>query len=641
MVHGNDSNRLLNATPRPYQSSLLGLSVLSAFFISFVEVAVQLATANEAFHARQIGLALAGNFALLGLFALAIRAAALPFTRHVHEPQSSSASSRAARVGSAIVIPGLVLLAADGAGFGELVSGKWKLAAVALTAFCLAIVLGEVSRRRIFRRAILLAWVICAGVSVLTGRATWRHLEPWLSVSNAEPANAPDRNNILVIVLDTLRFDRVCASLTPNLDRLSRESIVYKNAISTAPWTLPMHASLFTGRYPSEHEVSWGHYELSERFPVIAELLAERGYSTFAISNNWLLNRENGFARGFEQFLETPNDAHINNWRLAARLSFPQLLLGLAGLPRGLGNDAGSAITNLLMERRLTAEVKNEGPFYGFINYFEPHDPYHPPKSYLHSHLTEPQREQYRDFKQRQDDLCAHACGRPDTFSTDQIELMAALYDAEVSYQDAMIGGLLDSMKRLGLLESTWIIITSDHGELFGESNMVFHTASAHYQLLHVPLIVRPPGGATAKVVEAPVQPVDVLHKLAEIGGAKLPAGVTRSHPLPLDDRDATRTLAVSQSFGASITGLYVTQYRDMQTDVTRWMHWITSVYADGLLMEMHGDRPAGLYDVRADPRMERNLIEERKETVEELVLRYRLWEGQNISGESVSCTSN
>lgn len=434
---------------------------------------------------------------------------------------------------------------------------------------------------------------------------------------------------MLVLMLDTLRWDRVGvysgSKLTPNLDRLAESSIVYTEAISTAPWTLPTHASLFTGLYPHEHHVSWGNYALGEEYPVLAELLKQRGYHTFGVSNNWLVSKDNGFARGFDSFLETPDDPLIHGWRLALRCGGIARLTQWLGLPSGLGDDAGSAWTNWLITRYLAA--RPAGPFFGFINYFEPHDPYVPPDSYARAHLSPAQRDAFRTFTQRQEDLCAHACGVTGTFTAEQIDLMRVLYDAEVAYQDAMVGQLIDRLAAMKLLDTTWLVVTSDHGELFGESNMVFHTAGSHYQLLHVPLIVRPPGGAMRRTVHAAVQPVDVFRTLLEAGGGLVPVHVRRSQRLPLhDDETAQRTLCVAQTFGASITGLYVTQYRDLQADVSRWLQWVTSVYSDGFMLELDERGPRSLYDVRRDPDMAHDLKDERSELVKTMLEQYQQW---------------
>lgn len=643
MVAKHDSQfHTLHSNPRTKHAPVWSLSALIAATVALGEVATLLVISPESFGSNSILLALATNFAALGLLGLLVLSALSPAFWALRAVTGASANSSALTFLRGCFAAGAMLAATHCVGWTARFSPAGLVPTVLMGAAFLTLVMGRAARLSVLRYAATAGWMACVAITVASVRNSHAHLRNWTAPPAKKPANAPaEESNILVVVLDTLRADRVGAygdsTLTPNLDQLARSSIVYTQAISTAPWTLPMHASLFTGLYPHEHGVSWGHYRLNDRAPVLAELLKGRGYSTFAVSNNWLLSRENGFARGFDAFLETPNDPYVAHWRMALRCALPRRLAQWMGVPKGLADDAGSAWTNWLTAGRLRTEIQLPGPFFGFINYFEPHDPYHPPRAYLEMHLTEAQRDAYRRFRQKQDDLCAHACGLADTFSQEQIKLMAALYDAEVAYQDAKLGELIEEMSNLGLLDKTWLVVMSDHGELFGESDMVFHTAGSHYQLLHVPLMVRPPGGVEGRVVHAPVQPVDVFRRLVEIGGAELPEGVRRSHALPLTDEEPTgRTLCVSQTFGASITGLFVSQYRHMQVDVSRWMRWVTSVYADGFLLELDERGPFSLYDIRHDPTMTDNLVGKREDLVQQYLAAYRRWRGAAEAGESM-----
>ncbi len=623
-------------TDRPHTFTL---SVFAALIAAVAEVAVRFTASHENFGLDQLFLALSVNVAVLGMVAVLALAMVSLACRVTAGVTGSAPQARAARRPFLAVglVSATLIAATDFLGFEPGLSMAATLCGVS-TAGCAA---GAISRPlatwRPFRFAlarfgIALTWILCVTGSVRAFGATYRHLQPWTSPPNVAPVKdqaAPP--HIFVLVLDTLRFDRVGvygeSKLTPHLDRLAKSSIVYRNAISTAPWTLPMHASLFTGLYPHEHGVSWGHYRLDERQPVLAELLTERGYHTLAVSNNRLLSRDNGFARGFDLFLETPTDVHLKGWRLALRCATPRRIAEWLGLPQLVAEDAGSAWTNWLVKRHLKTQSAADRPLFAFINYFEPHDPYLPPQPYFESHLTPAQRDAARQLHQTQDDLAAHACGVTRTFDEDQIQLMAALYDAEVAYQDAMVGDLLKTLEESGLLQTSWLVVTSDHGELFGESNMVFHTAGSHYQLLHVPLIVRPPGGVEGRFVDAPVQPVDIFATLLEAAGGTLPPHVDRSHPLPLDDTATSpRSLCVSQTFGASISGLSVAQYRDLQMDFSRWMRWVTSVYADGFLLELNENGPQSLHDVRRDAAMKDNLLHQRPDVVKDILTRYREW---------------
>jgi len=207
---------------------------------------------------------------------------------------------------------------------------------------------------------------------------------------------------------------------------------------------------------------------------------------------------------------------------------------------------------------------------------------------------------------------------------------MKRLYDAEVAYQDEVIGDLVLMLERYGLLENTWLVVTSDHGELFGEWDMVSHTASSHYKLLHVPLLVRPPGGVDPTRIASPVQPVDIFVTLAEAGGFPIPSTVTRAYSLPVDANEpGERELCVSQSYGASLAGLSRAQRRNVKLDLTRWMRWYDNVYADGYMLEMDSAGGRRLFDVAGDPGMEVDVAAEQTERVYSLEQRFQDWSGR------------
>jgi arylsulfatase A-like enzyme len=231
--------------------------------------------------------------------------------------------------------------------------------------------------------------------------------------------------------------------------------------------------------------------------------------------------------------------------------------------------------------------------------------------------------------------LAAHACGVPDVSSTEQISLMGALYGAEVAYQHDIIGEILDILQGKGLLENSWVVVTSDHGELFGERNGVYHMAGSHYRLLHVPLIIRPPGGVTARRLDAQVQPVDLFVTLLEVAGIPVPSDVCRAYRLPLGRENiAERKLCIAQTHGASIAGLAMAQRANLQVDLTRWLSWVDSVYDGRYLLEIDSHGLRGLYDVAADPDMNVNRLSESDGLVSTMVAMFEDWKVTTAQGD-------
>lgn len=626
-------------------ASRAGDLIVLACAAGAAEVTIRFFLARETVPTTQLVLAMLADAALLGSLSLGVGALAFALfaaAGRVAPARRSSLATHAPGVTTAAAVA-VMLWATDAFGLagGSVAASSAAASAALLFAGNLARRTPSPRRPICSPRAKLLfavAWGFCVLSTLGVARATYGEMTSWAFHRNDRMARAGSPN-VVLIVLDTLRADRVGVygggKLTPNLDRLAESSLTYTQAISTAPWTLPTHASLFTGLYPDEHGVNWGHYKLSDEPPTLAELYDRQGYDTFALSNNFLLDADNGFDRGFGSFLELHKDSKTSVWRFALTCGALHWIGGQFDLGRFAGLDAGSARTNFLLDMQFRQSAADHRPFFTFVNYFEVHDPYLPPMPYLKRWLTPEQQQRAARLHQKQSDLCKEACGLSDTLSDDNVELLSALYDAEVAYQDAMVGDLVDKMRARGLLENTWLIVTSDHGELFGEGGQVFHTAGANWNLLHVPLFVRPPGGVRSQRIDQLVQPVDIFARLVDVAGAHRPAA-DRALALPLSENaEPAREACIAETHGASIPALYFSQAADLQHDLSNWLTWITSVYADGYLLELHNEVPAALYDVRADPRAEKNVLEEHGDVARSLMEKLRRHRGRQASGEN------
>lgn len=648
---------------RPFRVFSGTLSV--ALVLAIIEVLVRYGTADQAFSAPQLTLAVMSNVALLGLAAVCavcvgwvlgwlLSLPARRFRRHVQ-------TALIAALGGGLA--GILANQTCAFGLSDLVphpQANIGLAGLLGIAVALAVwrmgLSPHPSLMNLTRACVILAWMACAAATFFGVHRTDRFINQWVAkfadvrpsgdagssgIDDERGGQQGSAPNFLLIVLDTLRADRVGAygksKLTPHLDRLAQSGVVYEQAISTAPWTLPSHASMLTGLYPDEHGVNWGHYRLGEQPAMLPELLRPRGYATFAISNNHLLNEANGFARGFDAFLETTRDASIGQWKLALRCGAAQCITRRFGLSPDAGWDQGSAWTNWLLARTFDQLRRSPRPFFAMLNYFEPHDPYLPPRRFLEEHLTTDERRAACALPQGEQHLAAHACGgAAHGYRPEQVTLMSKLYDAEVAYQDEIIGELMGMLERTDLLSNTWVVVTSDHGELFGEWEMVYHTAGAHYQLLHVPLIVRSPRDAGGVRVASPVQPVDIFMTVLREAGAPAPAGVTRAYPLPSSpDDQSPRKFCVAQTHGASIAGLSITQRLNQQADLSHWLRWIHTVYKDGYILQTDTNGDESLYHVAADPGMAVNLAEARTNLVETMLAELHDW-SSGKSGEEI-----
>lgn len=280
---------------------------------------------------------------------------------------------------------------------------------------------------------------------------------------------ANNGTNILLIVMDTVRSDRLSCygnsrPTTPMVDMLARRGVRFDNMFANSGWTLPSHASIFTGLYPVGHRATQESLELGEGPPTLAGILGGAGYKTMGSSTNGIVSVTSGLARGFDEFWEV--------FRPAVR---SEVLDGGWGHP------------NNVAFQKFLARTDREKPFFVFLNYIEPHAPYQPPepirsnfvgKSYTDEQVGEAMK------KTMPDHYMYH------NIDEDQFELLGLLYEAEINYVDRALDNVYDTLLKDGRLENTVIIVTSDHGENLGDHGHFAHVFSIHNTLLRVPMVV-------------------------------------------------------------------------------------------------------------------------------------------------------
>ncbi len=309
----------------------------------------------------------------------------------------------------------------------------------------------------------------------------------WSTVRNlpAAKASAP---NILVIVVDTLRADHMSLqgydrNTDPNMTRLAGEGVMFESAYATSSWTLTSHASLFTGRWPYEHKADGGR-SLDGTYPTIADALSARGYRTGAFNGNFeTVTKHWGFARGFAHF----EDYYRTIPQLAVSSVYGRFLEYYA-LHKVLGMDFS-------IDRRWAPGINqsalnwidkdSEKPFFAFVNYYDVHAPYISPDRGMFSDMENPGGLVNTDWTTA--DIY-----NPKT--PEQIQGEIDAYDGGIYYTDQQIQNLLDELESRGVLENTIVVVTSDHGELFGEHGLWEHHNSLYKPVIHVPLIIWDPG---------------------------------------------------------------------------------------------------------------------------------------------------
>jgi arylsulfatase A-like enzyme len=314
--------------------------------------------------------------------------------------------------------------------------------------------------------------------------------------------------------MDTARAQSALPSenpgVMPNLESFQDEATTFTDAITSAPWTLPSHASMFTGQYTTEHGTNAGSLTFEPEITPLAEQLRQSGYETIAISNNSWISPEFGFDAGFDHFyggwellkggVDLQGVVRENSSRIQ---QFKEILDELTpkNLPRTILNiaytrfyyrryDYGAKFTNYRIKRFLSKMWDQSQPFFLFANYLEPHLSYDPPKPYRYEHIPDNiSREQLESVDQKPWEYLAGNIN----MTEDDFSALKALYEGELSYLDCRLGQLFDFLRSEGILDETLVLVVGDHGENIGDHGLMDHQYCLNDTLLRVPLIVRHP----------------------------------------------------------------------------------------------------------------------------------------------------
>lgn len=343
--------------------------------------------------------------------------------------------------------------------------------------------------------------------------------------------------DLVFLVLDTQRADRLSCygyplETSPAIDQLASESTQFLNAITPAQWTIPSHASMFTGVYPSVHQTVQSYSVLPRSLPTLAERLQAGGYYTAAFCNNPLVGViNNGLRRGFYSFLNysglltsQPNEAGVRSnfidryrqefKRILAnslnkvqdRFARSELMLALSFTPMMVplwqtalsfkGNTAKSLsdAVKLLIDRQ---GLEADQPIFTFINLMGTHMPYHPPRKYVEKFASNVLRDRsaQRYLRQFNSDVYGWLAPLASPLNEHQKATLDGMYDAEVAAQDEQVGWFLQQLRESEQWDNTVIIVCSDHGEHLGEKQLVGHTNAIYNELARVPLIIRSANG--------------------------------------------------------------------------------------------------------------------------------------------------
>ena len=341
-------------------------------------------------------------------------------------------------------------------------------------------------------------------------------------------AEADERPNFVLILVDTLRADYLGAygfdgDISPNVDRLAAESVVFENCLSQAPWTKPSIASLFTSTYPRVHQLTnhegmfWsGPGEelqtgiLASEHTTLAEAFGRDGYRTGAfVANPWIV-ADFGFGQGFELYHD----------EAAGRATPGDVILRAA--------------------REWIEGVAPDGPFFAYVHLMDVHDPFDAPDADAGALLESRGLGADRELEEPPPEYLSN---RPQDDSA-SLRFWRSRYAAGVRVLDRRLGSFLDALERSGVLDESYLLFTSDHGEELFEHGGWAHGYSLRHHQVHVPLIVRPPGGVGGgRRIADLVQTIDLMPTLLALAGVGSPPNV--------QGRDVSALLRAGRRTGA------------------------------------------------------------------------------------------
>ncbi len=393
--------------------------------------------------------------------------------------------------------------------------------------------------------------------ALATGRAPAEAPDPE-AASVEQAGGQPARPNVLLITVDSVRADHVGTyggpARTPTLDWLASQGVRFTNVYAQLPQTTPSHAAILTGQYASTSGVRIAHHDaLPDGKPTLARAMQDAGYQTGGIYS-WA-GPVDGFDQGFQNYVNVATaDAD-----------------GRADLT------TGAAIAWLTK-----AAAERDKPFFLWVHYRDPHYPYEPPAPF--DTLYAPRCDGCVDGSLATLNRL-HGGWRP---TPAELARILAAYDGEISYSDHEVGRLLTQLAALGLEPTTLVVVTSDHGDAFGEHGEWFHGLGVYQETIHVPLVARLPGALPAGVAfDGVVQLIDVMPTVLDVVG------------LPPAPSAEGRSLVSALRSGGTTDGPAITEVSDG--------HYTAVVLGEWKLIRDNLSGQRALYHLPSDPGEQRN----------------------------------
>jgi arylsulfatase A-like enzyme len=416
-----------------------------------------------------------------------------------------------------------------------------------------------------------------------------------------------DSPNVIWIVVDAMRYDHLGTygyqlNITPNIDDLAMDSVVFDNAITPGVYTFPVFESISTGKYGHNLESVKLGRSLSQNETTLAEILRSNGYSTAAFVGSPYQKAKYGFGQGFEVYKDRTDffEFYKTYDKFSLRETLTYFLPFYNKLLRQDGERTAEEINGDIFK---WLDNNKQNPFFLFTWYYEPHVPYTQGKEYLDP--SEDIGNFYQFEKFRNDKVYSNV-------SDYMLNSLTKLYDAEIESADYNIGQLLDRLEELGIKDNTMIIISADHGEGFNEHGLFRH-GYVYQEVIHVPLIIYYPKELNPQRINNAVSLIDIFPTILNITNIKQPNNIDGFSLAPIIKKEP----GISETY--VLSELYGTKYELSNKQV--------AVIQDGwklIVVEPESKLISnGLYNLNTDPKEKTNLYQinkQKRDTLSKLV---------------------
>jgi arylsulfatase A-like enzyme len=415
--------------------------------------------------------------------------------------------------------------------------------------------------------------------------------------------------NAILISIDTLRPDHLgsygyARETSPTLDRIAAEGVRFEDVTAPSPWTLPSHASMLTGLYPSHHGVKTHETRLSQDVVTLAEEFRDAGYATFAVVNTHNVGApqfqlSQGFAdEHFSYIIETEED--VASLKLRTHNSGEQIV---------------ATAKELLRSR------EDDEPFFLFLHFYDVHTDFTPKDEYRERFVSP-----YSGRLTGSTTQLVTVRNAEERLSDADVRWLREMYDAEIRQLDDLLGRFLGWLDDEDLLDETLLVVTSDHGEEFQEHGSVLHGRTHYQEVARVPLLIQGPSIPAGKVVATPVHGVDVTPTILGIMG--IPSRQERDgidlSPAWSGGALPERTFFAEADHNNKVEGAFVSDIKKMARRG-----------ATKLLLDTHSGA-IELYDLAADPLEQRDVAAANAALVEALGAELERFRAGAITPESV-----